>query len=293
MHMAGTLRIRKGLLESYPDVLTAPALDALAALAPLDEARRELMRARIDRRATRFRDRERIGFLPPDAIIGRSRVPVSDARAGRFDGSEIPADLQRQWIQGTGPAARPRTPVAESIRNVAYALLSGADGWMFDGEDALGQIETMSLDNQRNLKLAFARADLFMTAAERVAGEMNAWARDFLGRPIVADWTAAARFHDPDLPGPRASSRRPSRPGARRRRLLGVDRGHGALRGEQPRRVARGGPQPRPLSSKDPDRRGSGVVERHDRRARAARSACRAGPSRCTSWSSRSKPASS
>ena len=194
MHMAGTLRIRKGLLDSYPDVLTAPALDALAALAPLNEARRELMRARIDRRATRFRDRERIGFLPPDAIIGRSRVPVSDARAGRFDGSEIPADLQRQWIQGTGPAARPRTPVAESIRNVAYALLSGADGWMFDGEDALGQIETMSLDNQRNLKLAFARADLFMTAAERVAGEMNAWARDFLGRPIVADWTRQLDF---------------------------------------------------------------------------------------------------
>ena len=27
----------------------------------------------------------------------------------------------------------------------------------------------MSLDNQRNLKLAFARADVFMTAAEEVA----------------------------------------------------------------------------------------------------------------------------
>ena len=44
-----------------------------------------------------------------------------------------------------------------SLRNVAYALLSGADGWMFDGEDALRQVSTMSLDNQRNLKLAFAR----------------------------------------------------------------------------------------------------------------------------------------
>jgi malate synthase len=194
MHTTGKLRIQKGLLESYPDVLTPAALDALAALAPLNEDRRELMRARIERRAARCRDRERIGFLPPDAIIGRARVPVSDARAGRFDGSEIPADLQRQWIQGTGPAARPRAPVAESIRNVAYALLSGADGWMFDGEDALGQIASMSLDNQRNLKLAFARADLFMAAAERVAGEMNAWARDFLGRPIVADWVRQLDF---------------------------------------------------------------------------------------------------
>ena len=36
-------------------------------------------------------------------------------------------------------------------------LLSGADGWMFDGEDALGQVSTMSLDNQRNLKLAIHR----------------------------------------------------------------------------------------------------------------------------------------
>lgn len=194
MHTAGNLRIRHGVLEDYRDVLTPAALDALAALAPLNEDRRALMRARIERRAKRFRDRERIGFLSPDSTIGRMQIRVSDARAGRFEGSEIPDDLQRQWIQGTGPAARPRTPTAGSIRNVAYALLSGADGWMFDGEDALGQIESMSLDNQRNLKLAFARADLFMTAAERVAGDMNAWARDFLGRPIIADWKRQLDF---------------------------------------------------------------------------------------------------
>ena len=194
MHTTGNLRIRHELLENYDDVLTPAALDALAALAPLNEDCRELMRARIERRAARFRNRERIGFLPPDSRIGRARLLVSDARAGRFDGGDIPADLQRQWIQGTGPAARPRTPAAKSIRNVAYALLSGADGWMFDGEDALGQIETMSLDNQRNLKLAYARADPFMTAAGRVAGDMNAWAKDFLGRPIVADWKRQLDF---------------------------------------------------------------------------------------------------
>jgi len=188
MHTAGTLQIRRGVMDDYPDVLTPAAIDALAALAPLNEDRRALMRARIDRRSSRFRSRERIGFLDPDATIGRTQILVRDARAGQFEGSEIPHDLQRQWIQGTGPAARPRAAPAESIRNVAYALLSGADGWMFDGEDALGQIDTMSLDNQRNLKLAFARADLFMTAAERVAAEMNAWSQDFFGRPIVADW---------------------------------------------------------------------------------------------------------
>ena len=194
MEAVGPLSVRDGVLDSYRDVLTTPALDTIAALAPFDADRRALMRARTERRARRQREHERIAFLPADATIGRTGITVSDARAGRFDSGEIPPDLQRQWIQGTGPAARPRTATAESIRNVAYALLSGADGWMFDGEDALGQVDSMSLDNQRNLKLAFARADVFVAAAEKVAEEMNAWARSFLDRPIVQDWRTQLDF---------------------------------------------------------------------------------------------------
>ena len=194
MDTVGPLRLRAGVLDDYRDVLTPAALEAVAALAPFDHRRRVLMRARIERRARRQREHEPIDFLPEDATIGGTGIAVRDARAGRFDGGVIPDDLQRQWIQGTGPAARPRARTAESIRNVAYALLSGADGWMFDGEDALGQVDTMSLDNQRNLRLAFERADVFMRAAERVAGEMNAWARDFFGRPIVDDWRAQLDF---------------------------------------------------------------------------------------------------
>jgi malate synthase len=190
----GPLRIRAGVLDDYRDVLTPAALDAIAALAPFDARRRALMRARIERRARRQRDHEPIDFLPADATIGGTSISVHDARAGDFDGGVIPDDLQRQWIQGTGPAARPRARTAESIRNVAYALLSGADGWMFDGEDALGQVDTMSLDNQRNLRLAFERADVFMTAAERVAGEMNAWARDFFAREIITNWRTQLDF---------------------------------------------------------------------------------------------------
>jgi malate synthase len=194
MTTVGPLRLREGVIDSYADVLTPSVLELIAALAPLNEDRRTLMRARIDRRARRMRERERIGFLPADATIGRTDITVSDARAGRFAGGAIPPDLQRQWIQGTGPAARPRAATAESIRNVAYALLSGADGWMFDGEDALGQVDSMSLDNQRNLKLAFARAEVFMAAAEQVAREMNAWSGGFLGRPIVHNWRAQLDF---------------------------------------------------------------------------------------------------
>src|ERR1035438_10369870 len=38
----------------------------------------------------------------------------------------MPPDLECQWIQGTGPAARPRGSIEAGLRNVAYALLSGA-----------------------------------------------------------------------------------------------------------------------------------------------------------------------
>jgi malate synthase len=188
------LQIRGQLERSYADVYTPEALAALAALAPLNEPRRALMAARIARRAARARGRERIAFLDPGATIPGTGIKVQEAREGRFRGSDIPADLQRQWIQGTGPATKPGAPVARGIRNVAYALLSGADGWMFDGEDALGQVSTMSLDNQRNLKLAIAQDPVFLGVAEQVAAEMNQWARGFLGREIIGDWRQQLAF---------------------------------------------------------------------------------------------------
>src|SRR5262245_15042972 len=141
------LQIRGNLQASYADVLTPDALAALEVLAPFDRDRKAIMSARIARRGARARDARPIAFLDPQAIIPRTTITVQQARDGGFVGSEIPHDLQRQWIQGTGPAARPDAPLERSIRNIAYALLSGADGWMFDGEDALGQVSTMSLDN--------------------------------------------------------------------------------------------------------------------------------------------------
>jgi malate synthase len=192
--MPNTLEIRANLAAAYPDVFTKDVLATLNALAPLNAERKTVMAARIARRATRAQHRERIAFLPSDAYIPRTRITVQDAREGNFVGSEIPPDLRRQWIQGTGPAAKPHAPVEGSIRNVAYALLSGADGWMFDGEDALGQVSRMSLDNQRNLKLAIARDPVFLKVAEQVAAEMNRWAHGFFGRPTIDDWTRQLDF---------------------------------------------------------------------------------------------------
>jgi len=192
--MTTSLEFRAGILAQYPDVYTPEVLRALEALAPLNERRRERLAARTALRKRRHAEGERIGFLDADSLIPGTQIKVADARSGNFDGAVIPPDLQRQWIQGTGPATKPRADVRSGIRNVAYALLSGADGWMFDGEDALGQVDTMSLDNHRNLKLAIARDPLFLDVAEEVSREMNQWAQGFFGRPIIAEWRQQLDF---------------------------------------------------------------------------------------------------
>jgi malate synthase len=153
------LEWRESVLREYPDVWTPEAVAACEALAPLNRDRLRLMTERLERRRRRAQEGRRIEFLDPDTLVPGTAIRVQDARDGRFSGPAIPPDLERQWIQGTGPATRPGAAgekMASGLRNVAYALLSGADGWMFDGEDALGQVATMSLDNQRNLRLAIA-----------------------------------------------------------------------------------------------------------------------------------------
>jgi len=89
------LEIRSRVERTYQDVLTREALDALEALAPLDADRKAVMAARINRRLARARNRERITFPDPQSVIPRTHITVADARAGRFVGSDIPADLRR------------------------------------------------------------------------------------------------------------------------------------------------------------------------------------------------------
>jgi malate synthase len=189
-----SIQIRSNLQQSYSDIYTPEAIAALNVLSAFNGSIKHLMDLRLQRRKERQEKKAYIGFLDAKGMIPGTPIKVSDAREGKFEGSKIPKDLQRQWIQGTGPAAKPNAPLESSIRNVAYALLSGADGWMFDGEDALGQINTMSLDNQRNLKLAFSKAPVFMKVSEKVAAEMNQWAKGFFGRTIIDDWREQISF---------------------------------------------------------------------------------------------------
>jgi malate synthase len=192
--MKHSLTINGTLKADYNDVYTEEALAAMEALSPFNKDIKAAMNARILRRQDREKKKVMLDFLPSGDLIERTNIKVQDARDGKFEGSVIPADLQRQWIQGTGPAAKPNAPLESSLRNVAYALLSGADGWMFDGEDALGQINSMSLDNQRNLKLAIARDPRFLKVAEAVSADMNKWSAGFLGRNMVADWKKQLDF---------------------------------------------------------------------------------------------------
>ena len=164
--MSDNFKMNGTILEAYSDVYTPEVLTALSSLAYFNKDIKEAMTERIKRRQERQQQKKKITFLDPESFIPRTKIKVQDARDGKFEGAIIPADLQRQWIQGTGPAAKPNATLESSIRNVAYALLSGADGWMFDGEDALGQIKTMSLDNQRNLKLAISKDPVFLKTAQ-------------------------------------------------------------------------------------------------------------------------------
>src|SRR4051794_11865874 len=114
---ARRLEIRGNLENAYADVFTPEAVAALETLAGLDADRKAVMADRIRRRAARARDKQRIAFLDPQATIARTTLEAQDARAGAFAGAETPGALHRQWIQGTGPAAKPGAPVEKSIRN--------------------------------------------------------------------------------------------------------------------------------------------------------------------------------
>jgi malate synthase len=196
------LFVRENLANEYNDVYTPEAMSAIVHLNPFNEKIRELMELRMNKRALRQKNKTGISFLDGDTTIAGHQYKGKRCPKGIFRGAVIPVDLQRQWIQGTGPATKPNAPVESGLRNVAYALLSGADGWMFDGEDALGQVTTMSLDNQRNLKLAIHQQPVFLKVAEQVAGEMNAWARGFFGHEMHYRLAAAVTADHKKYSGP-------------------------------------------------------------------------------------------
>src|SRR4029077_18950419 len=100
--MARRLDYRNSVLKAYPEVYTPAVIEALEVLAPLNRDRHELMARRIARRLTRARVWQRIPSPAPRARLPPAGLRVQCARDEILEGSETPADLMRQWIQGTG-----------------------------------------------------------------------------------------------------------------------------------------------------------------------------------------------
>ena len=74
-----TLEIREGLEESYSDIYTPEAMDALEELAHFNEDRNVLMVSRIHRRTERARNKQRIAFLDPKDLIPRTKIYAQTA----------------------------------------------------------------------------------------------------------------------------------------------------------------------------------------------------------------------
>jgi len=81
------LRFSHRIASDYEDVLTPDVVAALHALTPFDRTRQQLMAARLERRARRAREHERIRFLDPTDRVPGTALTVQDARDGRFVGS--------------------------------------------------------------------------------------------------------------------------------------------------------------------------------------------------------------
>jgi malate synthase len=121
------------------EVLTADALDLVAALhRRFDARRRALLDARMERQA-RFDAGERPGFLDETA----------DIRAGDWRVGAIPADLLDRRVELTGPVDR---------KMIINALNSGAKVFMADFEDATSPVWTNLIEGQINLKDRWAGA---------------------------------------------------------------------------------------------------------------------------------------
>ncbi len=129
--------------QRFEEVLTPEALRFLASLErEFGRPRDQLLRRRVERReelnARSIRDGSLLDFLPD----------TSGIRAAAWQVAEAPRDLQRRWVEITGPTDR---------KMIINALNSGADTFMADFEDANSPTWSNMVEGQANLIDAVAR----------------------------------------------------------------------------------------------------------------------------------------
>ncbi len=173
--------------------------------------------------------------VQPHRRAPRSRSPTR--AAGRFTGSDIPARPAAAVDSGHG--SRRQAGRADRQQHPQRRLRA-----------ALGR---RRLDVRRRGRARPALDDVARQPAQPQAGDpprsgvprarpkrRRRDERLGAGRSSAArsidDWSKQLVVHDEDLPRPRPAPRRPARAARRRRRLLGLDRRPGRLRGEQPAR---------------------------------------------------------
>jgi malate synthase len=140
--------------------------EALAFVAALhgrfETTRRHLLARRAERQRA-FDAGALPQFLPETAQV----------RGGRWQVAPAPADLQRRWVEITGPVER---------KMMINALNSGADCFMADFEDALSPTWSNITDGQRNLYDAVRRT-LWLDTPEGKHYRLNERTATLLVRP--------------------------------------------------------------------------------------------------------------
>jgi malate synthase len=149
--------------EATDAILTKEALEFIARLhRTFDPRRRELLARRAERQK-RFDAGELPGFLAETKAI----------RDRDWKVAPTPPDLQKRWVEITGPVER---------KMMINALNSGASVFMADFEDSLSPGWTNVVQGQQNLKEAVRRTIAF-TSPEGKAYRLNEEIATLLVRP--------------------------------------------------------------------------------------------------------------
>ena len=132
------LELRGAIEPGFDEILTSDALEFIAELQHrFGPPRQELLAARAQRRA-RLATGELLHFLPE----------TTEVRDGAWRVAVVPADLERRWVEITGPTDR---------KMMINALNSRADGFMADFEDANSPTWANMVQGHLNLRDAIER----------------------------------------------------------------------------------------------------------------------------------------
>jgi len=151
------------LSARYDEALTPEALQLLATLERAFRARRRELLQKREQRQARIDAGEMPTFLPETRSI----------READWQVAPIPADLQRRWVEITGPTER---------KMLINALNSGADIFMADFEDANSPTWENMVEGQINLIDAVERTINF-TSPDGKAYALNDEVATLLVRP--------------------------------------------------------------------------------------------------------------